>query len=144
MRLRLNHIGFVTKEMSDYIRFFEAMGFKDATTAVESHRQQVNAAFVKVSPADAIHIELLESLDANSPISNFLRKRGEGLHHLCFETDDLQDTVDTLVKKGFRLIVPPQPAEAYDMNLKRQCATPTKAAFLIVGKLLVELYERGR
>jgi methylmalonyl-CoA/ethylmalonyl-CoA epimerase len=144
MRLRLNHIGFVTESISDYIEFFEAMGFKDFTEAVESRRQKVNAAFVSVSPAHTVHVELLEPRDENSPISNFLKKRGEGLHHLCFETNDLTGTVNALAGKGFRLVVLPEPAEAYDINLKRQSATPTKAAFLIVGKLLVELYEKGR
>jgi methylmalonyl-CoA/ethylmalonyl-CoA epimerase len=144
MKLRLNHIGFVTEDMSDYIRLFQAMGFDDVTTAVESDRQKVNASFVNVLPADAVHVELLESRDENSPISNFIRKRGEGLHHLCFETNDMQSTVDGLVKNGFRLVVSPEPAEAYDINLKRQCTTPTKVAFFMVGKLLVELFEKGR
>jgi methylmalonyl-CoA/ethylmalonyl-CoA epimerase len=144
MRLRLNHIGFVTKDISAYVSLFEAMGFEDFTEVVESRRQKVDAAFVSVSPADTLHVELLKPGDEKSPISNFLKKRGEGLHHLCFETIDLAATVKGLVQKGFRLVVPPEPAEAYDINLNRQCATPTKAAFLIAGKLLVELYEKGR
>jgi methylmalonyl-CoA/ethylmalonyl-CoA epimerase len=144
MKLRLNHIGLVTEDMSDYIRLFDAMGFDDVTAAVENPRQKVSAAFVNLFAADTVHVELLESRDENSPISNFIRKRGEGLHHLCFETGDIKDAVDALVKKGFRLVVPPEPAEAYDINLKRQCTTPTKVAFLVIGKLLVELFEKGR
>jgi methylmalonyl-CoA/ethylmalonyl-CoA epimerase len=144
MKLRLNHIGFVTENMSDYIRLFEAIGFDDVTTAVENPRQKVSAAFVNLFAADTVHVELLESRDENSPISKFVRNRGAGLHHLCFETNDIQGAVDNLAKKGFKLLVPPEPAEAYDINLKRECATPTKAAFFIVGKLLVELFEKGR
>ena len=144
MKLRLNHIGFATEDMSEYIKLFGAMGFHDATDPVESLPQKVSASFVNLSPASDVHVELLESRDPNSPISNFLRKRGEGLHHLCFETDDIQETVDALVAKGIRLLVPPEPAEAYDLNLKRQCKAATKGAFLMAGKLLIELFEKGR
>jgi methylmalonyl-CoA/ethylmalonyl-CoA epimerase len=144
VKLKLNHIGFVTENLSDYIKLFKAIGFENVTEAVENDRQKVCAAFINLLPENTVHIELLESRDKNSPISNFLRKRGEGLHHLCFETNDIHSTVDTLVEKGFELLVPPEPCEAYDINLKRQCTTPTTSAFFKVGKLLVELFEKGR
>ena len=49
-------------------------------------------------------IELLEPLDENSPISKFLEKRGEGIHHICYLVDDLESVLSRLKEKGVRLI----------------------------------------
>ena len=144
MRLRLNHIGFVVENISEYTKIFEALGMDDITEAVTNPLQKVSASFVNVFPAEDVHVELLESSDENSPITNFLKKRGGGLHHLCFEVADIEEARDRLLEKGFRLIVPPEPCEAYDLNFKRECTIPTKAAFFMVGRLLVELFEKGR
>lgn len=58
-------------------------------------------------------IELLEPLDENSPVSRFLEKRGEGIHHLCFLTDDVEASLRRLEKKGARLIDEHPRAGAY-------------------------------
>ncbi|MYG82621.1 MAG: methylmalonyl-CoA epimerase, partial [Candidatus Dadabacteria bacterium] len=49
-------------------------------------------------------IELIEPLDENSPISEFLKKRGEGVHHICFLVDDVESSLRALEKEGVRLI----------------------------------------
>jgi len=144
VRLRLNHIGFVVENISEYTKIFEALGMDDITEAVTNPLQKVSASFVNVFPAEDVHVELLESSDENSPITNFLKKRGGGLHHLCFEVEDIEEARDRLLEKGFRLIVPPEPCEAYDLNFKRECTISTKAAFFMVGRLLLELFEKGR
>jgi methylmalonyl-CoA/ethylmalonyl-CoA epimerase len=82
MKLRLNHIGFVVENISEYTAIFEALGLDNITEAVENPLQKVSASFVNVFPAKDVHVELLESTDENSPITNFLKKRGGGLHHL--------------------------------------------------------------
>jgi methylmalonyl-CoA/ethylmalonyl-CoA epimerase len=144
VRLRLNHIGFVVENISEYTKIFEALGMDDITEAVTNPLQKVSASFVNVFPAEDVQVELLQSSDENSPITNFLKKRGGGLHHLCFEVADIEEARDKLLEKGFRLIVPPEPCEAYDLNFKRECTIPTKAAFFMVGRLLLELLEKGR
>jgi len=49
-------------------------------------------------------IELLEPLDKNSPISKFLEKRGEGIHHICYKVDDIEAVLKRLKEQGVRLI----------------------------------------
>jgi methylmalonyl-CoA/ethylmalonyl-CoA epimerase len=144
MKLRLNHIGFVVENISEYTKMFEAIGLDDITDPVANPLQKVSASFVNLFPAKDVHVEVLESADENSPITKFLKKRGPGLHHLCFEVDDIEEARDKLLEKGFKLLVPPEPCEAYDLNFKRECTVPTKAAFFMVGRLLVELFEKGR
>ena len=49
-------------------------------------------------------IELLESTRENSPISKFLQNRGEGLHHICYQVEDLEEALGVLKQRGLKLI----------------------------------------
>lgn len=49
-------------------------------------------------------IELIEPLDSSSPVSKFLEKRGEGIHHLCFFVDDIESSLRDLKERGAKLI----------------------------------------
>jgi methylmalonyl-CoA epimerase len=51
-----------------------------------------------------ICLELLEGIGEDSPVSKFVSKRGPGVHHLCFETEDIEDTLEKLDQAGIRLI----------------------------------------
>ena len=142
--IRLDHIGFVTSSISDYLEVFRALGFKEITEPVGNPRQKVAASFVSVGEKDNAYVEILESAGDDSPISNFLKKKGGGLHHLCFAVDELEQTCDQLTKKGFQMIVPPEDCEAYDQNFKRECKKVSRTAFFIMAdRFLVELIEIG-
>lgn len=143
MRMRLHHIGFVTQDLAEYKRVFEALGLNQITEATPNPLQKVTASFVNVHPPEDVHVELLESTDENSPITKFLKKHGGGLHHLCFEVDDIEEARIRMEEKGFRLVVPPEPCEALDRNFKRPCKGTSKAAFFLAGKLLLELLEKS-
>lgn len=145
MPLKLDHIGFVVENIIKVKELFGTIGLDTGTEAVVNPLQKVSASFVNVGERDDIYIELLEPVSDDSPISNFLQKRGGGLHHLCFEVDDIEKTTQELNAKGFRMVVPPEDCTAYDENLKRKCQDSTKIAFFIISKgVLVELIEKGR
>ncbi len=141
---RLDHIGLVTKDIEELVNVFRALGIGEITESIENPRQKVAASFVNVGGNEDVYIEVLEPASENSPISKFLEKQGGGLHHLCFEVDDINKMSQNLTEKGFRMIVPPEDCEAYDENLKRVCEGVTRIAFFIVSdKLLIELIEKG-
>ena len=145
MRLKLDHIGFVVEDISKARELFETIGLDTGTDAVVDPLQKVAASFVKVGREDNTYLELLEPESDDSPISNFLKKRGGGLHHLCFEVDDIDRTAQGLKAKGFQMVVSPEDCEAYDKNLERTCKNPTKIAFFIISRgVLIELIEKGR
>ena len=145
MPLKLDHIGFVVENIIKIKELFGTIGLDTGTEAVVNPLQKVSASFVNVGERDDIYIELLEPVSDDSPISNFLQKRGGGLHHLCFEVDDIEKTTHELNAKGFRMVVPPEDCTAYDENLKRECQDSTKIAFFIISKgVLIELIEKGR
>jgi methylmalonyl-CoA epimerase len=142
---KLDHIGFVVENIIKVKELFGIIGLDTGTEAVVNPLQKVSASFVNVGERDNIYIELLEPVSDDSPISNFLQKRGGGLHHLCFEVDDIEKTTQELNAKGFRMVVPPEDCAAYDENLKRECQDSTKIAFFIISKgVLIELIEKGR
>ena len=82
--------------------------YKTARGLRVEHREVVEDQGVKTSmlvPEDGgTAIELLEPMDENSPISKFLDKRGEGIHHICFKVDDIEAVLERLKKQGVRLI----------------------------------------
>jgi methylmalonyl-CoA epimerase len=145
MPLKLDHIGFVVEDINTMKELFKTLGLDAGTEAVINPLQKVSASFVNVGEKDDIYVELLEPASDDSPISNFLQKKGGGLHHLCFEVDDIEKATQELTAKGFRMVVSPEDCTAYDENLKRECKDSTKIAFFIISKgVLIELIEKGR
>jgi methylmalonyl-CoA epimerase len=63
--------------------------------------QKVKTAFYSIGQT---HIELLEPISDDSPIAKFLINKGEGIHHIAYKTDDIEDHLDTCRERGCRLI----------------------------------------
>ena len=71
----------------------------------EVAQQKVKVGFLKLGPAEApVRLELLEPTSEDSPISAFLEKRGEGLHHVAYTVDNLPQRLDALKQADIRLI----------------------------------------
>ncbi len=144
MKLTLDHIGFVVNEIKRATDLFRKMGFTVMTDAVPNPLQKVTASFMPVTRGGDVYIEFLEPTDEGSPISKFIKKRGGGLHHLCFEVDDLDAAMAEVEKHGFRVTVPSEDCRAYDENLKRECSGTSRTSFFLLDSLLlVELVEKA-
>lgn len=103
--LKLHHVGIVVPniqeslgELAKYLKF-ETIGLP---TLIGS--QRVNVCFLKMGQ---VYLELIESTEQNSPVSNFLSSKGGGFHHLCFEVKNIHREVEEFEKKGARVIVKP-------------------------------------
>ena len=83
---RIDHIGIAVRSIEEGRKFYEALGL-----TVE-HIEEVPAEGVRVAMmrCGESRIELLEPLSADSTVAKFLEKRGPGVHHLCFASDDLK------------------------------------------------------
>ena len=66
--------------------------------------QRVRLCFLPTGPDPAARIELVEPIDAESGVARFLEERGEGMHHVCFVTDDLPATLEQLVAHEAELV----------------------------------------
>ncbi|HOJ43833.1 MAG TPA: VOC family protein [Syntrophorhabdaceae bacterium] len=143
--MRLNHIGLIVKDIDEYKRLFSAIGLDNVTIPACDTTQKVKGIFVDLGFDNQAHIEILEPIDETSPVINFLRKRGGGLHHLCFEVEDIEQKSEELVKKGFKMVCPVVDCFAYDENFQRKCSQPTRIAFFMLSdRLLIELLEKGK
>lgn len=100
MLKKINHIGVAVKSIDAAVKFYEALGLKvDHIEEVPS--QKVKTAFIKIGETN---VELLEATSAESPIAKYLEKNREGIHHICYEVDDVQAQLDSLKAAGIPLI----------------------------------------
>ena len=95
----LDHIAIAVPDFDGAIaRFLEDFGLHhDGNEVVDA--AQTTTAFFSVPET---HIELVHPLDGTGPIATYLEKRGGGLHHLCFRTDDIDTDVERLRAKGYQ------------------------------------------
>ncbi|PKP97619.1 MAG: methylmalonyl-CoA epimerase [Alphaproteobacteria bacterium HGW-Alphaproteobacteria-15] len=108
---RLNHIGVATPSIADSIAFYrDVMGATKIHTPFDLEEQGVKVCFVDTPGENGIHgtqIELIEPLDADSPINGFLAKNPlGGQHHLCFEVPDIAEARTAFEELGKRILGP--------------------------------------
>ena len=96
----IDHLGIAVKSLAASKKFYEHLGLR-VLPEEEVAQEKVRLAMVPVGDS---RIELLEPTADDSPIARFLAKRGEGLHHVCLQVDDLAGTVERLKRDGVRLI----------------------------------------
>lgn len=110
----IEHLGIAVANLEESIRYYEqVLGFK-CYSIEEVKDQKVRTAFFKVGQTK---IELLESTAPDGPIGKFIEKRGEGIHHIAFAVDGLQQSLDELKDKGVKLIDEQPRAGAEGLNI---------------------------
>jgi methylmalonyl-CoA/ethylmalonyl-CoA epimerase len=99
--MKIEHIGIATRGLDEALEFWRgALGLElEATEEVAEQRVRV-----AMLPIGESHVELLEPTDADSPVAKFLEKRGPGIHHIAVHVDDILATLESLKKRGMRLI----------------------------------------
>lgn len=98
---RIEHIGIAVSNLDEAIRFYEKVLNLKCYAIEEVAEQKVRTAFFKVGEAK---IELLESTDPAGPIGKFIEKKGEGIHHIAFAVDNIEQALIETESKGVRLI----------------------------------------
>ena len=98
---KIEHIGIAVKNLEASNKLFTSLlgAAPYKMEAVES--EGVLTSFFKVGPNK---IELLEGLSKESPISKFIEKKGEGIHHIAFEVENIEEEILRLKKEGFIMI----------------------------------------
>ena len=98
---RIDHIAVAVEDIERALTIFcDVLGLELSHTETVPE-QGVKVAFLPVGESD---IELLEPLSSDSGVAKFLAKRGEGIHHICLEVEDIEATLAGLKGKGMRLI----------------------------------------
>jgi methylmalonyl-CoA/ethylmalonyl-CoA epimerase len=98
---RLNHVAVAVADLPAAIARYRGSLGAEVSEPQDLPEHGVTVAFVSLPNSK---IELMAPLDANSPIAGFLARTGGGLHHICYEVDDLAATRDSLVAAGARVL----------------------------------------
>ncbi|MHB8383903.1 MAG: methylmalonyl-CoA epimerase [Candidatus Binataceae bacterium] len=101
MLKRIHHVGVVVPNLDEGLRFWRGTLGLRLTKSATIEEQGVRAALLKVGESE---IELLEPINPDGGVAKFLARRGGGLHHVCFETDDVERELDEAKAKGIQLI----------------------------------------
>ena len=100
----IDHVAIAVRSIENHLDTYRALGFRlDALETVPE--QNVRVAFLS-PPMGETRIELVEPADDDSPISGFLQKYGEKIHHICLRTNDIKNDMEELRTAGFRWITP--------------------------------------
>jgi len=98
---KIEHIGFAVSEADERVSLFEKLLDANLTKSETVESEKVRTWFFQAGESQ---IELLESLDEEGVISKFIARRGEGMHHIAFLTDNLQEEILRLKNLGFEFI----------------------------------------
>jgi methylmalonyl-CoA/ethylmalonyl-CoA epimerase len=129
----LEHIGIAVKDFAAANALFTKLLNAEPYKTEEVASEGVNTSFFKMGEAK---IELLEGLTPDSAITKFLEKKGEGIHHLAFEVEDIYAEMERLRAEGFTLLNE-QPKRGADNKLV--CFVHPKTANGVLVELCQEI-----
>jgi methylmalonyl-CoA/ethylmalonyl-CoA epimerase len=98
---KIEHIGIAVKDLESANELYARLLGEQPYKQEEVEREGVMTSFFQVGPNK---IELLEATKEDSPIAKYIEKRGEGVHHIAFEVDDIKAEMKRLKEDGFRLL----------------------------------------
>lgn len=96
--MKIEHIGIAVRELSQSVPLFEKLLNTPCYKTEQVESEQVATAFFKTGDSK---IELLESSSPDGVIARFIDKKGEGIHHIAFEVEDIEAEMKRLVSEGF-------------------------------------------
>jgi len=129
----LHHVGIVVKNLEKAIDKYQKSFNTVSSLTVYDDIQKSKLALVSIGTEI---VELIEPASNDSPVANFLKKINGGIHHLCFETEDIQSDIKAFREKGALIVCKPVPAILFNGR---------KVCFLYFGDgLLIELLEADK
>ncbi|MBS3807806.1 MAG: methylmalonyl-CoA epimerase [Bacteroidales bacterium] len=110
----IEHIGIAVRSLDESIRFYEEVLGLQCYNIEEVKDQKVRTAFFQVGDTK---LELLESTEQDGPISKYIEKKGEGIHHIAYAVENIEQKLKTAEEHGIRLIdkQPRKGAEGLDI-----------------------------
>ncbi|WGS65453.1 methylmalonyl-CoA epimerase [Marinitoga aeolica] len=128
---KIDHIGIVVKSIKDALKLYNDLLGLEITGEEILEDRGLRVAFIK---AGDTRIELLEPLNDNSEVSGFLAKKGEGMHHIAYEVENVEEIIKNAKKLGLKPL----------SDEPKNGAHNTKVVFLhpkTTNGVLVELVE---
>lgn len=98
---KIEHIGIAVANLEEAIKTYTELLGTPCYKLEEVESEGVKTAFFKVGESK---IELLEATKPESPIAQFIAKKGQGIHHIAFDVTNIEESMEELSQKGFQLI----------------------------------------
>jgi methylmalonyl-CoA/ethylmalonyl-CoA epimerase len=98
---KIEHIGIAVSDLENADQIFQDILNTPSYKSEVVESEGVTTSFFKVGPNK---IELLQANNSDSPIAKFIEKRGEGIHHIAFAVENVEEEIKRLTEKGYRLI----------------------------------------
>lgn len=98
---KIEHIGIAVKDLEASNTLFASLFGEKHYKIEEVESEGVKTSFFKTGPNK---IELLQATNENSPIAKFIEKKGEGIHHIAFAVENIEEEVKRLIQEGFKII----------------------------------------
>ncbi|OHB66019.1 MAG: hypothetical protein A2V70_13285 [Planctomycetes bacterium RBG_13_63_9] len=112
---KFHHIGIAVKDFEKSITFYEHLGYEASKPLVDSHQ---NVELVMLCSQVSPDIELIKPINEKSPVHNFLKINTEAIYHICYETNDLERTLQILEQTHRVICVSkPKPASLFSDRL---------------------------
>jgi methylmalonyl-CoA/ethylmalonyl-CoA epimerase len=130
---KVDHIGIVVRSLDEVIPFY-----RDHLGLPLSRIEAVPAQAVRIAflPVGESEVELLEPTDPDGSVAGYLEKRGESMHHICFEVEDIEGALAELKAQGVRLIDEQPKVGSHGQKMAFIHPKSTHG-------VLIELYERS-
>lgn len=98
---KVDHIGIAVKNLEETIKFYqETLGLDLSGTEIVE-QQKVKVAFLPIGDSE---VELLESTEPDGPIAKYIDKKGEGIQHIAYRVDNIEEAIAEMKEKGVRMI----------------------------------------
>ena len=136
MTSRVDHVGIVVSDTAAAVSLYSSLLGLRAEPTLDNTREGVLLTFLHPSEPGAATLELLEPTKGDTGVARFLEKRGEGMHHVCFEVDDVQAEIDRLAAEGVEVL---DRAPRRGMHGEKLAFVHPRSA----RGVLIELYEKG-
>lgn len=111
--MKIEHLGIAVKSLGFSDELFSKLLGKENYKQEKVEREGVTTSFYQLGESK---IELLEASNEQSPISKFITKKGEGIHHIAFGVEDIKTEVERLKKEGF-IFISEEPKDGADNKL---------------------------
>ena len=132
MYTKVHHIGIAVQDIEKSLAVYRDLLGLELEGQHEVEDQKVITAFF---PVGETHIELIQPMAGNVGVTKFLEKRGEGVHHLCFEVDDIEQALQDVKARGAVLI--DETPRVIENGKKKMAFLHPKST----GGVLIELYQ---
>ena len=96
---KINHIGIAVRDLDAAKRFYEeSLGLR------VDHEETMGEMKIAFIPVGEVNLELIQSTTEEGVIAKFIAKRGEGIHHIAYQVDDVAAVLDQLKAQGVKLV----------------------------------------